>query len=315
MVRLTKNLRLHRLIQILGSNEHYLTADKLAKRLRVTERTVYRDIDDLSRLGYPVFNDRGYKLYKDQPFYHASLTQDDLQTLRLLISSSSTTKIPEIEHRCNVLMNKIENLVSFDQNEMDESYISTADGLSPESLKYSLNALENALNKRQSCAILYHGLMDKEPRIRMIDPYALTIRAGNWYLIAFEPEKDDYRTFRLERIQRLDILKQQFQRDSSFNLDEIFGNSWGVIKGKPTKVKIRLTGIAARLASERNWPKDRKIEWIDESTAILTATVDGTDEIVSWVMSMGESAVVLEPRKIKVDLNHRLLKLTTIYED
>lgn len=314
MAKLTKNLRLHRLIQILGTNQHYLTAHLLAKRLSVTERTIYRDLDDLSRLGYPIFNHNGYKLHKDQPFYRSSVTQDDLQTLRLLLSSSPTARIPEIRQRCNVLLNKIESMVPYDVYENPESFISTSDGISPDSIRVSISQVEKAINDQLISTIRYHGLNDKTPRTRTIHPYALTIRAGNWYLIAFEQDKKDYRIFRLERIKKFEIGSDSFVRDEDFDLDEFFRNSWGVIKGKPTKVKIRLTGIAARLAAERNWPKDRKIEWIDESTAILTVTVDGTDEIVSWVMSMGENAVVLEPKSVLKIMSNKIQKMNSLLE-
>ena len=314
MKRLPKSLRIPKLLDLLGSNRHYLTARELAKTLNITERTFYRDIDSLSRLGHPVYRDRGYKLLKILPRQKAALTQEDLQTLRVLADTSPIAKVPEIKQRCLVLLSKLEDLLPFEANDPDDSVISTGDGLSPDQLLFSLNKLETALTKRLECVVFYQGLRDDEPVERTTQPYALTIRAGNWYLIAYDIDRNAYRTFRLERIFKLTLSKKLFKRDEKFDLGEYFANSWGVFRGKPTQVKIRLYGIAARIASERNWPKDRKLKWEDDHTAILTATVEGTEEILAWVMSLGANAEVLAPKALKDHIIKNLTLTLKTYE-
>ena len=312
MKKLPKSLRIPKLLDLLGSNRNYLTARELAHTLDITERTLYRDIDSLTRLGYPVYHDCGYKLHRSLPIRKASLTQDDLQTLKVLADTSPIAKIPEIKQRCLQLLSKLEGMLPVESDVLDESLISTGDGLTPDQLMISLSKLETTLTKKQECIVSYHGLRDDEPIERTIQPYALTIRAGNWYLIAYDLGRKDFRTFRLERIYKLIITKKTFKRDSKFDIETFFAHSWGVFRGKPTNVKIRLHGIAARIASERNWPKDRKLKWENEHTAVLTATVEGTEEILAWIMSLGNEAEVLAPKSLRESvIKHLALTLNS----
>ncbi|MDP8244755.1 MAG: transcriptional regulator [Candidatus Hinthialibacter antarcticus] len=314
MARLPKSIRINRLVELLRPNQHYQTAEKLAQELKVTERTFYRDLGALSNLGYSVYHDRGYKLHKTMPPVKASLSPEDLQTLRLLTDTSSLHKLPEVKQRCIILFSKLENIVPVETDETDETMICTGDGLSPDQLKISLKKIEAALSKKSVCQVSYQGLKDNKPLERTIHPYGLTIRAGNWYLVAFDEERNDFRTFRLERIFKLKVEQVTFKRDDRFNLDNYFANSWAVFRGKPTKVKILLKGIAAKIATERNWPKDREIEWQDDNTAILTATVNGTEEIMAWVMSLGSDAELLAPKLLKNQLIKALQRTLAGYE-
>lgn len=298
MSRLPKSIRIYRLIDLLNSKRHYLTSKAIAEELGIAERTVFRDIDALTRLGVPVYNDNGYKLADTYAVRKPSLSPDDIQTLKMLIHASPLMKLRDLQNRSNMLVAKLENLLP--QGCLDEEIpFSTGDEIKPHKLKVKISDLEEALNKRRVCLILYQGLKDKEALQRTIFPYAITIRAGCWYLVAFDADRKDFRTFRLERIEKMRMLRDQFKRDKTFKIEEHYANSWGVFRGKPTRVKVRLTGFAARIASERNWPTDRELKWKDNETAILSATVEGTEELVAWTLSMGRHAEILSPAALR----------------
>lgn len=312
MGRLTKSIRIYRLIDLLNTKRHYLTSKVIAEELGVAERTVYRDIDALTRLGVPVYNDNGYKLLDTVHIRKPDLTPDDIQTLKMLIQASPLMKINDLKQRSALLVAKLESL--FPRGGLDEEIaFSTADVIKPERLKVKIRDLEAALGEKRVCRILYHGLKDPVPQERTIFPYAITIRAGCWYLVAFDRDREDYRTFRLERILEMTIQADQFRRDERFCINEFFANSWGVFRGDPTRVEIRLTGYAARLAAERNWPAERSIAWQDAETAILTATVEGTEELLAWTLSMGRHAQILSPESLREQAIHEAEQILECY--
>lgn len=312
---MSKSVRLYQLVQFLSSGKHYLTASALAQSLGVTERTIYRDIIDLDRLGYSIYNDRGYKLLKPESPRHIPITPSDISTLKKIIEASPLNRLPYMKERSGVILAKISACFCADWEEPAEerSFIETIDS-SRSSFSIDIGKLEKAINKERVVSILYHSLDEPAPSKRVVHPYVITIRLGNWYLIAFTPEKNDLRQYRLERIQALTIQKETFQRDPDFDLQEYFSQSFGVFRGEPVRVKLRLSGKAARLASERPWPKDMELNWISGDTAILQVTLQGTQEITAWVLSLRDEAEVLEPEALRTELKSILEDLRIIYK-
>ncbi len=315
MSGLAKSVRINRLVNLLSSGKHYLTAPILAKELGVTERTIRRDLIDLDHLGYAVYNDRGYKLHSPDPNLHVPFSDVDLSTLQALIEASPLLKLPHMRERCQILLDKLKmSAVQTETDSPPDRAIEPSEPKLPTRCSINVDRLEKAINRRKTVSILYHSLDDPGPTLRLVHPYVITLRAGNWYLIAFTPDKNDFRQYRLERIQALTIHKETFQRDPDFNLQEYFSQSFGVFRGEPIRVKLRLRGKAARLASERPWPKDMELNWISGDTAILQVTLQGTQEIVAWALSLGNEAEILEPEALRSELKSILEELRTIYQ-
>ncbi len=81
------------------------------------------------------------------------------------------------------------------------------------------------------------------------------------------------------------------------------------------KIKLRLRGKAARLAEERPWPEDMTFKWINKDEAILTVTIQGTNEILLWIMSQGDEVEILSPKELREELKSKLSKLIKIYKN
>lgn len=317
MAGLKKTLRINRLIQVLMSREHYLTGPELARRFGVTERTIRRDIAELSELDIGIYNDdRGYKIYSDRhmqiPY---SLTRDEWSLLNRMIQTSAYAGIKDVKKRSEQLMAKLKSLSKTDSQPVEGDSVKLGDVMSPDRVTISLGDLESSIRDSRRCVILYQGLLDAEPAQRLIDPYAVVIRAGMWYLIAFDRARDDYRTFRIDRIKGLKPSAERFKRLSSFSIEDYFKDSWGVFRGKPMKVQVELKGIAARLAAEREWPEERSLKWTAEDTAVLSATVCGEDEIASWVLSFGPDAHVIKPKRLRDRVKQSLSRSLERYDD
>lgn len=313
---LSKSVRLHRLVQLLSVGKHYLTASELAQLLHVTERTIYRDFIDLDQLGYSVYNDRGYKFHNPANRQNLPITLGDISVLTKVIDASPLNRLPYMKERIDVILAKINASLCTDLDPpvLLHSSIESLDPTPSSPFTIDVGKLEKAINKERVISILYYSLDEPMPSIRLVHPYVITIRFGYWYLIAFTPEKNDFRQYRLERIQSLTVCKETFQRDPSFNLQDYFCLSLGVFQGEPVRVKVRLQGKAARLASERPWPENRVLEWTTDDTLFLQVTVQGTQEIVAWVLSLGEEAEILEPLSLREQMYKTLREMLGIYK-
>src|SRR5690606_3772411 len=174
--------------------------------------------------------------------------------------------------------------------------------------------LELAISRKQVTRVLYHALNEQHPSWRTIHPYILVIRSGGWYLIARDTEPDDFRFYRLERIHELDLLAKHFERKESFDVNTFFKQSFSVFRGESFYLKVRFTGKAARLAAEREWHEDIRLDWINENTLILQGPIVGEQEIRSWLLGLGEEAVVLEPESLRQSIQDTLLQTLKHYQ-
>lgn len=89
--------------------------------------------------------------------------------------------------------------------------------------------------------------------------------------------------------------------------------TFGLIKGEPFQVRTRFIEIAATYARERTWSNDQTIETCDDGSIILAFTATSPEEVLSWVLSFGESAELLEPEDLREELARQSAVLAERY--
>jgi len=154
-----------------------------------------------------------------------------------------------------------------------------------------------AIHDRKLIRLKYHSIWQGETSERTVEPYHLRFH-GKWYLAGYCLTRKDYRLFALPRIQSLELLKQTFTpRD--FQPAIVFGQSWGIIKGKKTSVLLEFNAQTAPLIQETRWHPTQKLEPQKNGTLQMRLEVDGIDELLWWVLSFGSTVTVLEPEELR----------------
>lgn len=136
----------------------------------------------------------------------------------------------------------------------------------------------------------------REEKRYILHPYTLALYRGGLYLIGFVPEKNDIRTFALERIQHIHQTDERFDIPRGYLPSLRFANSFGIVPESPVKVKIRFSAAVADHFSERQWHRSQTICRNDDGTIILSLRVGGKREIFAWILSHGADAELLFPR-------------------
>ncbi len=175
------------------------SGDELAERLDVSPRTLRRDVDRLRELGYRVESVRGpaggYRLAAgaDLP----PLLFDDEQAvavaLALAVAPASGADLAEAAVRAlatvrQVLPERLRNRVDVIDAVASPAAVRTAPDV--------LVAVSEAVHHHE---VLRFGYGDRETPYR-VEPHAVVARAGRWYLLAWDPERDDWRTYRIDRM-------------------------------------------------------------------------------------------------------------------
>ena len=196
------------LLSLLQTHRLWRGSD-LAERLEVTERTVRRDVDRLRDLGYPVDAtpgaDGGYRLAVGAHLPPLVLTDDEAVAVAVGLRSAAGTAISGIEETSLQALAKIEQLLP-DRLRRRVSALSfsiTAVRRSPSDNEVidpdALAVLAAACRDREEVRFDYRRRDDEDSR-RLVEPHQMVTAGRRWYLVAWDLRRNDWRTFRLDRL-------------------------------------------------------------------------------------------------------------------
>ncbi|WP_335938870.1 helix-turn-helix transcriptional regulator [Streptomyces sp. PTD5-9] len=197
--------RLLTLLSLLQTRREWRGED-LAERLEVTVRTVRRDADRLRALGYPVAAVKGPAGgYRLQPGAHLPpLLFDDEQVIALAVALQSTAHPAIAEDAERALATIRQVLPSRLRQRIDALHVTTVRPPEPDASTTRvldlLNTLSTAIRRREELRLDYTPRLDAAPRRRRVQPHHLVAWRTHWYLLAWDLDRDDWRTFRTDRM-------------------------------------------------------------------------------------------------------------------
>ena len=201
--------RLFQLVQLLR-RRRAVTAAELARSLQVSERTVYRDVQDLSLSGVPIEGEAGvgYRLKPGFDLPPLMFTAEELQALRLGARIVQGWADDALAGAASSALARIESVLPDKLREESNPQVLFAPGfaVTPES-KVWMRELRAAMDARHKVRIGYRKAEDSsEPTLRIIEPLGLYFWGKIWTLGAWCELRLGFRTFRLDRITALTVL-------------------------------------------------------------------------------------------------------------
>jgi proteasome accessory factor B len=110
------------------------------------------------------------------------------------------------------------------------------------------------------------------------------------------------RTFALPRIRGVDRTGAKFRRPADFSLAKILEGSFAVFEGgRAARVRLRFTGVAARLVGERVWHASQQLVR-DKKGLVLEMKVGLSPDLRQWILGWGGEVEVLEPADLRREL-------------
>ena len=142
---------------------------------------------------------------------------------------------------------------------------------------------------------------------RRVGPVCLFHAKRSWYLLARVLEgksSGELRQFKLDRIERIDLATHPFHAPADFDLDAHLEGAWEMFHRGPgsnesIRVVVEFDPLFARTISETLWHSTQQTEPLPGGGLRFTATVNGFDEILWWVLQMGSHARVIEPAELR----------------
>ncbi len=218
-------MRADRLITILLllQTRGRMTAADLAGELEVSERTVYRDLEALSITGIPIYSEHGpgggYALLDSYRLSLTGLTEAEVHTL---FSSGVYAPLQDLGmgDALEVALLKLAAALPEAQQKRAEEirrriHFDARSWFQPPEAVPHLHAIHEAVTQDRRVQIVYQR-SDGQIRERTVSPYGLVAKTGIWYLVA--AVEDEMRSYRVSRIQSLEILDESFERPADFDL-------------------------------------------------------------------------------------------------
>lgn len=217
---LDTSARLLRLLVLLYSRDHGSGRD-LAERLEVTARTLRRDIDRLRSLGYPIRSSvgvgGGYRLEAGTSLPPLVLEDDEALAVILALRTVAAGNITGVENAALGALVKLEQVLPPRIRKRFQPLHDAVASLYPKGPSVDpdlLLALALAHSNRQRSGFRYRDKMDRVTT-RSVEPHGLVHTGTRWYLVAWDEDRDDWRTFRVDRIEGELSSDGQFARRQS----------------------------------------------------------------------------------------------------
>jgi len=245
----------------------------------VSSRTLQRDFDAiLTHFGIEIFcnkSDNTYTIISDWQNEKTLALIDALNTIQTLQNADLSAKY-----------------ILFDKRETKGNEF--------------LNIILNAIKSNKKIRFKHQKYWEDIETTRIVEPYFLKQFKYRWYLVAIENEK--LKTFGLDRILEIEIIREKFVRDKTINYDDLMKNFLGVITLPNTPEIVRLKVDEFKAKYIKSQPIHSSQQIIDEAKnhAIIELYVCVTEELINEILSYGEDIEVLKPLRLRKLIKEKL---------
>jgi len=300
-------MKIDRLIGILSIllQKEKVTAPYLAEQFEVSRRTINRDIEDLCRAGIPIVTQQGanggifimenYKI--DKTLLTNEEMQDILAGLRSLDSINGT-------NRYGQLMEKL-SAGSSDFMTGNQYVLIDLTSWYKDSLVPKFDLIRTAISNCRELEFLYYS--PKGECIRYIEPYYLIFRWSSWYVWGWCKSRQDYRLFKLNRMDKLRLMENTFTKRAvafpDLSNERIF----------PANIHVKAlfdAGCKWRLVEEFG---PGCFSEQDDGRLLFSTEYSDKDNFISWILTFRDQVELLEPEDVRNELMQIIDKMQRRY--
>ncbi|MES9538226.1 WYL domain-containing protein [Actinomadura sp. NPDC000600] len=286
---LDTSARLLRLLSLLQTGGDWSGAE-LAERLAVTTRTVRRDVDRLRELGYPVHASRGmagYRLGAGASLPPLLLDDDEAVAVALGLRTAAGGSVAGIEEASLRALAKLEQVLPSRLRHRVATLARATvrvGARAPEVDADTLMTIADACRRHERLRFGYAG--PRGDTVRQVEPHTVVNFGRHWYLVAWDPDRDDWRTFRVDRMSPRLPAGPRFPPRAPPDGDvatylarRLSVRSWAC------QATVTLHEPAGAVA-DRVWPGMGVIEAVDSRSCLLHVGADTPSALVWMITSV-----------------------------
>lgn len=298
--------RLFEIVYILMDKKR-ITAGELAEHFEVSRRTILRDIDTLSMAGVPVYSLRGrgggIAILENFVLDKTAISEKEQTGILIALQSMEAAEhieISEVLHRLSALFNKQDRRwieVDFSRWGMLRTD------------KEKFEGIRSALIDNHAIAYTYYDSEGMRTK-RLVYPLKLIYKQSGWYLQAFCLERQGYRTFKVNRMQNIEALPEQFiYEDYTVPPLEI----QNITRPANERLKLRFSPEAAYRLFDEFEAENVKKNKDDSYTVSLDMPND--EWLYGFLLSFGPYVKVLEPDAVREAFTKHIDSIRGLYDN
>ena len=306
---LDTSARLLRLLALLQTPRDW-TGTELADRLGVSPRTVRHDVERLRSLGYPVAGTRGsaggYRLGAGAKLPPLLLSDDEAVAVVVGLRTAASASIAGIGESAALALAKLEQVLPTRLRHRVEAVERFTVAVPPDRVGPIIDAdiitvLAGVCRDRERLRFDYRSHDGTESR-REVEPHRLVTWGRRWYLVAYDLEKDDWRTFRVDRITPKIPTGPRFT-PRELPTEDIAAYVARNVSAAAWRYRARVTVHApAEVVTERINPAVGTVEPVDDHTCILHTGADTLETLGVYLGMLGVDFTVTEPPELLAHL-------------
>lgn len=295
--------RLFEMVYLLLDKEQ-ITAKELAEHFEVSTRTVYRDVETLSSAGIPIYMSKGkgggISLLPGYVLNKTVITETERADILSSLKAVQAVSLSE----AGTVLDKLGSLfgnAGADWIEVDFGF--WGDGKKEAD---TFEILKRAIFDK-CVAEFWYAATGSEGQMRKVEPLKLVFKGSNWYLYAYCMEREDYRFFKLKRMQDIAVTEEKFNRNAP---KQVMPKE--SIYDKQPKVKVTL-----------KFEKEAAFRAMDDFAGCIlqpdgSVVVSGEymqgDWLIDLILSYGVHCEVVEPKWLREQVKVRLEKMLEHYK-
>jgi len=219
--------RLTRLTTILLhlQSKRVVTAQELADRFDITQRTIYRDIRALEEAGVPIIGEagKGYSLVEGYRVPPVMFTEQEINALLTAQQYFQKNADKSAYNDFANVVTKIKAIMRYSEKEKaekleDRLYIFSNEQINETNL---LSTIQLSITNCRVLKIKYHAIHSDTITDRQIEPFGVYLYKENWIVVAYCRLRNEFREFRIDRILNLTVTTDTFP-DRNLTLEEYY---------------------------------------------------------------------------------------------
>ncbi len=291
--------------------EYGVTADR---------KSLYDDMDALGVIGIDVIKNKEGRNW----YYHVGKKQFDIAELKLLVDAIQSSKFIT-EKKSTELIKKIAGLASDYEADQLKRQVVVQGRIKTmnESIYYIIDDIYNAISSNRKIRFEYFRwniekkMVHRRDKIYEVSPWTLIWDDENYYLVAYDSEKDMIKHYRVDKMRDIEISSEKREGRELFNKLDIASytkKTFNMVGGKETSIKLRFNNNLAGVMIDR-FGKDISIRPDkEEGWSITTVNVAVSDQFLGWVFSFGSWMKILSPKKVAEEFARDAKKIVDMYE-
>ncbi|RIV17917.1 YafY family transcriptional regulator [Fibrisoma montanum] len=304
--------RLSRLVALLTllQTKRLLTATELAQRFSVSTRTIYRDIRSLEEAGVPVVTQegKGYMLMEGYRLPPVMFTREE--AIALLTAEKMAAQLTDAPtaQLTGSAMDKLRSALRRNDRDHLETLSPHIQVLGPVNQPGHSNAYQQlltAITNQRVVQLTYWAPDAEAPSQREVEPIGLYMNY-RWHMVAYCRLRQNFRDFRLDRIQHLTVSQERFTARPETLRQYLTAEAE---RGTKLKVVIRWQREAILPALAQHW-QDTKYQYgwaheqlLPDGQVEMTFIIGSLTYLAAWLLPYAGAVTVVEPPTLRQHLS------------